>query len=88
MRSPRWFRPRWFRPRRVTCCVCGQPWDPASPGVEYRSLDGRWWCKDERPCTTWAVERTPDHALAELKARWSEVIDAAIADLEENGWQL
>lgn len=38
----------------VLCVICRQLWDARDPGVMYRSLDGKWWCADERACIDWA----------------------------------
>ena len=35
----------------VTCCVCRKTWSAESPGISYRSLDGRWWCTSATSCT-------------------------------------
>ena len=50
----------------VSCCICGEDWPAASPGVEYRSLDRRWWCRDETRCTDRRARRD---ALAEARMR-------------------
>ena len=38
-------------PTIVICCICWRAYHPTDPAIEYRSLDGRWWCRDETECT-------------------------------------
>ena len=39
------------RPLVVLCCICWREYNPSDPAVEYRSLDAKWWCRDETSCT-------------------------------------
>ena len=72
------------RPVFVYCCVCGARWDAEDPRVLYRSLDGRWWCRDEEPCTRQArVSMTAEEETAMLRA-----LDEVWAELEARGWKL
>lgn len=34
----------------LSCCVCHKTWAATSPGISYRSLDGRWWCASAADC--------------------------------------
>ena len=54
----------------VICCVCRKPWLPTSPGISYRSSDGRWWCTSPADCA---------RRLARSKARQKQLLDQAIA---------
>ena len=62
----------------VFCCICGEAWAAGNPAVEYRSLDRRWWCRDETECTGRRAR-----GEAELDAAIGEVL----ADMEKQGWR-
>ena len=66
-------------PPVVHCCVCGKCHSSSSPQVLYRTLDGQWWCRDERAC----YERRD----ATVKAM-QQALDDVWAELEARGWKL
>lgn len=68
-------------PKPVTCCVCLVRWDPADPGVSYRSIDNRWWCTNYRAC-----KDRKQHA--EDVAAMYRALDAVWDQLERDGWRL
>jgi hypothetical protein len=75
----------------VTCCICGQPWLATSPNVEYRALDGRWWCADESACTARRARAeaiaTPYAGAGEVAAMY-RALDSVWDRLELEGWRL
>jgi hypothetical protein len=74
----------------VTCCICGQLWNPADTRVDYRSLDRRWWCADETDCTARRA-RIEAQAIAtpaaDLAAMY-RALDQVWAELEQQGWKV
>jgi hypothetical protein len=77
----------------VTCCICGQLWNPADPRVDYRSIDRRWWCADETDCTDRRARMarleahgtsTPPGTLAAMY----RALDQVWAELEQQGWRV
>ena len=74
-------------PPVVFCCICGEPWEATDPGVQYRSLDRRWWCTDETSCTS---RRARGEAVmtAEQETAMLRALDEVWAELEARGWKL
>lgn len=66
-------------PRFVACCVCGVLWDPANSGVDYRSVDNRWWCRNYRACKVRAELNETRRVLAAM--------EQALAEMENEGWE-
>jgi hypothetical protein len=75
----------------VTCCICGHLWLATSSNVEYRALDGRWWCADEAACTARRARAEAaaitDTGTEEIAAMY-RALDRVWDDLERTGWRL
>ena len=80
--------------RVAVCCICGRVWDAMDPGVQYRSLDLKWWCTDETSCTSTAAanEAATGHRTTSpetLAAMWAalDAADVTYQKMLDEGWR-